>query len=189
MRITLCNGKGGTGKTTLTVLLAHALAEAGKEVAVVDLDPQGTASRWLAQFPESKVQLAQDGQDYAAVFTDTPPRLDSPALAASIREADSVLLVCSPSPADLWSAQDTAKVIRENLRPRARGYILFNAVQPNTILGRDLEDLAERIGLSPLKASIHRRQAYQHAALLGWKALTTEAREEIYQVALAVLSK
>jgi len=41
--ITLANGKGGSGKTTLAVLLAHALAESGKHVAVLDLDPQGTA--------------------------------------------------------------------------------------------------------------------------------------------------
>ena len=43
MIITLANGKGGSGKTTLAVLLAHALAESGKAVSVLDLDPQGTA--------------------------------------------------------------------------------------------------------------------------------------------------
>lgn len=34
MNILLCNGKGGTGKTTMAVLLAHALAEAGAWVIV-----------------------------------------------------------------------------------------------------------------------------------------------------------
>lgn len=45
--LTVTNTKGGTGKTTSTVSLAGALAEAGRGVLVVDLDPQGSATRWL----------------------------------------------------------------------------------------------------------------------------------------------
>lgn len=38
--ISVFNNKGGVGKTTLTFHLAHALAESGKKVLAVDLDPQ-----------------------------------------------------------------------------------------------------------------------------------------------------
>ena len=38
--------KGGTGKTTLTVSLAVAAERAGHTVAIVDLDPQASASNW-----------------------------------------------------------------------------------------------------------------------------------------------
>ncbi len=38
--ISVFNNKGGVGKTTLSFHLAHALAELGKKVLVVDLDPQ-----------------------------------------------------------------------------------------------------------------------------------------------------
>jgi cellulose biosynthesis protein BcsQ len=47
LRVAIGNNKGGTGKTALTVNMAAALAEAGRRVLVVDLDPQANASRRL----------------------------------------------------------------------------------------------------------------------------------------------
>lgn len=183
MIITICNGKGGSGKTTLTVLLASALVEAGHEVAILDTDSQKTASRWVEAV--GGLQLAKEGQSYSALVIDTAPRLDSRAVADSIRRADVVILVTSPSPADLFTSQDTAAVIeREGAQGRAR--ILFNQVQPGTILARELDDMAERIGLPALRGKLHRRQAYQHAVLLGWKSLHSEAREELLKVALEI---
>ena len=45
--LTVCNHKGGTGKTTTSIHLAAALARQGRRVLVVDLDPQGFLTRML----------------------------------------------------------------------------------------------------------------------------------------------
>jgi chromosome partitioning protein len=185
MIITLANGKGGSGKTTLAVLLAHALAESGKAVSVLDLDPQGTATNWLRE-SGSKVAMYDPARKYEAVFIDTPPRVE--ALPRALASCSVAVLVCSPSPADLWTTRDTAAAIRPHLPRGARLRLLFNGVLHNTVLARDLPAIAERIGVQALKSTISRRQCYQHAALLGWQALDGDAREEIRRAALEIIT-
>lgn len=52
-RVAVGNNKGGTGKTSATINLAGALAEAGHRVLVVDMDAQANASRRLGHNAEA----------------------------------------------------------------------------------------------------------------------------------------
>lgn len=56
----VANQKGGVGKTTTAVALAGLLAEAGRRVVVVDLDPHGSMTSYFGHDPDSLEQSVFD---------------------------------------------------------------------------------------------------------------------------------
>jgi len=120
----LVGQKGGTGKTTVALGLAVAAAAAGHTVAVIDLDPQATASRWKDRRKEENpaVVSAQasrlapalkaaesNGADF--VIIDSAGRSDDSALAAA-RAADLVLVPTRTSIVELETLPAVIDLLR-----------------------------------------------------------------------------
>jgi chromosome partitioning protein len=71
--IAVVNRKGGSGKTTTAVSLAAVLAERGLPTLLIDLDPQGSASAWLADERDDRdgIYAFVESQDLGAVASYT----------------------------------------------------------------------------------------------------------------------
>ena len=66
--ITICNAKGGVGKTTTAINLCGYLAAMGKYVLLVDMDPQANATAGIGT-----AMNEQDGNIYHAIVNDYNP--------------------------------------------------------------------------------------------------------------------
>jgi chromosome partitioning protein len=186
MNITLLAKKGGVGKSTVSILLYEAFRQAGKSVSIRDWDAQGTSSKSLELIHGAN---RPDKTDNATIIIfDTPPSLEHTATATAVRSADIVLVVTSPSPADIWEADEAVRFVQAK-NPRAKVRVIFNKVRKATVLGRLMDESAKQVSVPTLPVSLSARECYQHAVAQGWKALDGAARQEVLQLIVALLSQ
>ncbi|MBN2233452.1 MAG: ParA family protein [Deltaproteobacteria bacterium] len=94
MRKIACqNFKGGTGKTTSVVTLAHCLATAGKRVLIVDLDAQGNVGVSLGvEAPGGLYELLVDNRSLTECMVEARPNLFCILADASVAACETILV-------------------------------------------------------------------------------------------------
>lgn len=115
--ITLCNQKGGVGKTTTAVNLGAALAEQEQRVLMVDLDPQGALTAyWGLETELSQVTI------YQLLLNDSLPATDA---IRRVRERIDVIpadIDLAAAEIELFSALGRERILKELLSKVQDGY-------------------------------------------------------------------
>ena len=189
MIITFCGQKGGTGKTTLSFLVAETLSRAGKKVAIRDDDPQASITQIVTELREggrTELEIWDQSRagDYDFVVVDTLPRLSSNVLKEAVKEADGLVLPLKPSMVDIRGTMPAVEMVKEHTRAGARAYVLWNMVKPGTRISRELAGLEGMLGMPVLKNSVPERIGFTYATLQGYEAITGEDRELLQRLVL-----
>lgn len=179
--ITVAHLKGGAGKTTIAVSIAGELRRRNQDVALVDSDPQRSASHWAElgnlDFPVHEVSLEDISvSNWAAevkrieanfVVIDTPP--NARYIGASLAVADILLVPCTPSGLDLEATEQMMSIVESvrTRRPSPLGVILVpNRVDRRTLEGLQLETELRRFG-EDVGPPIGSRSAFVRAFATG----------------------
>jgi len=174
--IAVLNQKGGVGKSTTAVHLARWLQLQGKAVHLADLDPQQTASAWLADtdtftIPNTVIEGTADAvlegvptlADAADVVVVDGPAGLSDATRAVMLLADLVLTPVQPAGADLRSAVEVLKLVGQARRirhgPPDAAVFLNRTTKGTRLLAEAREVIGQLPGIRALAAAITQRQA------------------------------
>ena len=185
-RIVVLNPKGGSGKTTLAFNLAGYLACAGRKVALIDMDRQGSSTRWLRNRPSrlprvhgiSVIHAGPDASDdrciavpedidYAVI--DAPAGFIGHQLIDYTCGAHAILVPVLPSDLDTHAA---ARLVSELLlvaqvsRRNGRLGVVANRVNVRTVAYQQLTSFLERLSI-PVVGTFRDTQNYVRAASSG----------------------
>ncbi len=189
--ITIANGKGGVGKSTIAINLAGTIALKTKTVFLVDADPQGTVSDWFRSRQEQPpkrlthmnlqitpmpwtaqeltANLTDEAKKFAFTIIDCGPANDKITRTA-FALSDFAIIPVTPSPYDIHSVRKTIDMIHEGRSAagiEVQPYLLISRKIVGTTLGRDAREALGVFNVPILKTEICQRIAFCEAGILG----------------------
>lgn len=183
--ITVGNPKGGSGKSTTTLVLSTTLAAGGASVCVLDADPNLTLSDWKQQNPKSTVEVFSGvkentildmveelSQKFDFVFVDLEGTA-SLVVSRGIAIADLVLIPLQPSGPDVKNAAKAIEAVRseekfqQRIDPKTKKPYRVIMVRtpapgaPVSTLQRELEAEITSMKTKHFNTKLAERQAYK----------------------------
>lgn len=201
--IAIVNSKGGAGKTTTAMALAHLIGGTGDPTILLDLDGQGSAQAWAEELADSgqhfgatveqiavdvpPARLARLIADVATrcewLVIDTPPghpdRVDAAVEAAAVY-GGMCIIPTSPSSVDLPRAMVTV----EDIDGRVPALVLLVKTKMNTISLRrartELADMTSEMSFDVMEADVPERESVKEMSNLIKASGGDEATADLY---------
>jgi chromosome partitioning protein len=177
--ILVANPKGGCGKTTLATNVAGWLAGKRQRVALADIDPQRSATEWLARRPALFPPIIGIGADLSRkslksvephwLVVDSPAGLHGAALREAIEGVDVMLVPLSPSAFDMAATAHFLAAVAhyKAVQKGALGVgIVAMRVDARTRSAAELDDFLRQFDF-PLVTHLRDTQVYVHCARDG----------------------
>jgi len=177
--ITIAQQKGGAGKTTLAVNLALTAQEFGQRVALVDIDPQGSLTRWFALRQKSSAsapievstvtgwraanEIGRLSRLYDLIVVDSPPHAQTDAKVV-IRAAHLVVVPVQPSPVDIWATKPTIDLAEAE---RKKAVLVLNRVPSRSPIAEEMAAAIAELGAWLAVAKLGNRSSFAASMASG----------------------
>jgi chromosome partitioning protein len=189
-RVTVCGGtKGGIGKSTVVSQLAVLLAATGRDVLLVDADPeQASTTDFTLMRNESlkerggagytaislvgaavRSEVMRLAPKYDEVLIDVGGR-DSTAQRAALSIAQMYVVPFSPGSFDVWTLERVGKLVEEAriYNPSLRAACFLNKADAQGADNQEAAAIAREVPqLEYLEVSLGNRKAFRSSAALG----------------------